>query len=258
MNRRVMIRDRQRSARRSAAQRGYSLIEVMIAMTVALFLLAGIVSVLNGTRNTSSNQNQLAQVQDQERIAMTLLTDTIQQAGYFPTADTVAPTSVFTADALFGTAGQVVFGQPNPFNAAYGDTVTIRYEGDATNGVIDCRGQPIPNGTFEEMTFQIKPQPGTNQPELVCTVNGADSQLVTNVQDLKIYYGVDTTGTSSSVDAYLSSAQMGSYWTDVNSVKIKVTFGNPLAAQPGQNPTLTFTRVIGVMMNLGPNVFSST
>lgn len=249
-----MNRHRQRPMCRRAPQLGYSIIEVSIAMVIALFLLAGILTILQGTRNTSSTQSQLAQLQDEERIAMTMMTDTIQQAGYFPNADTVAATNVFAADALFGTAGQVVFGQPNAFNATYGDTVTIRYEGDTTNSVLDCRGQTIPNGTSEEMTFQIKPQAASGQPQLYCTVNGADSPLVANVQNLQILYGVDTNG-SGSVNAYLPSSQMGTNWTNVYSVKMVITFGNPLYGQPGQNPTITFTRVIGVMSALGANIF---
>ncbi len=253
-----MSRMREGVVRPARPQRGYSLIEVLVALVIGLFLLGGILTILQTTRNTSSNQSQLAQLQDEERVAMTLMTDAIQQAGYFPNADQVAATTVFLPDATFGTAGQIVAGQPNSTNAAYGDTVTIRYEGDTTNSVVDCRGQVIPNGTLEEMTFQVKPQPGTNQPELMCTVNGADSQLVLNVQNLQIFYGVDTNG-SGSVNAYLPASQMAAYWTSVYSVKISVTFGNPLFGQPGQtSSTITFTRVIGVMSALGANVFSFT
>jgi type IV pilus assembly protein PilW len=65
-------------------EHGYTLLELMIAILIALFLLAGLLTLAMGTRKTSTTQSQLAQLQDNERIAMTLMTNVIQQAGYFP------------------------------------------------------------------------------------------------------------------------------------------------------------------------------
>ena len=77
-------RNNRAPAFRRAAQRGYSLIELSVAMLVALFLLAGLLTVLQGTRKTSLSQSSLAQLQDDERIAMTILANVVQEAGYFP------------------------------------------------------------------------------------------------------------------------------------------------------------------------------
>src|SRR5258708_10660938 len=64
-------------------QRGYTLIEIMIALLVALFLLAGLGTLVAGTRRTGSNQMSLAQLQDEQRLAMSMLNDVIQNTGYF-------------------------------------------------------------------------------------------------------------------------------------------------------------------------------
>jgi type IV pilus assembly protein PilW len=240
------------SHRGRAQQRGYSLIEVAVAMAVALFLLGGMFTVLQSTRQNSSNQNVLAQLQDQQRIAMTIMTDVIQQAGYFPNAQTDKATDKLKVSATFGTAGQSVFGDTD----AYGDFVTIRYIGDATGDVLDCRGSPIPNGTVEEMKFHVQPlNASANAPlTLWCSMNGNDAPLVTNVQSLTIRYGADTSN-SGSVNAYLPANQMAPYWTSVESVKLTVSFTNPLFGQPGQtnNPTISFKRVVGIMANSGVN-----
>jgi type IV pilus assembly protein PilW len=240
------------SHRRRALQRGYSLVEVAVAMAVALFLLGGMFTILQTTRTNSGNQNLLAQLQEQERIAITMLTDVIQQAGYYPNAGTVTPANALPASAAFTTAGQSIVGGTD----AYGDFVTVRYEGDSSNSVLDCRGSPIANGTIEEMQFRVKPlNANPNAPlTLWCTVNGNDAPLVTNVQSLSISYGVDSSA-SGSVNAYLPASQMAAYWTSVYSVKLNVSFTNPLFGQPGQpNQTISFNRVIGVMANSGVNV----
>lgn len=237
---------------RRATQRGYSLIEVAVAMAVALFLLAGMFTVLQSTRNNSGNQNALAQLQDQQRIAMTMMTDVIQQAGWFPV---IAPTDKITdklpPSPTFVTAGQSVFGGTD----AYGDFVTVRYIGDSSGNIIDCRGSPIANGVVEEMQFHIKPlNANANAPlTLWCAVNGADAPLVPNVRSLAIAYGTDVSGTGS-VNAYLPASQMTPYWTNVESVKLTVGFTNPLFGQPGQTKqTLSFNRVVGIMANSGVN-----
>jgi type IV pilus assembly protein PilW len=240
------------SMNRSGRQRGYSLIEVAVAMAVALFLLGGMFTVLQSTRSNSGNQNLLAQLQEQERVAMTMMTDVIQQTGYYPNAQTKAPSDVLLPSAAFLTAGQSVVGGKN----AYADTVTLRYEGDSTNSVLDCRGSVIPDGTIEEMQFQIKPlNANANAPKtLFCTVNGNDVPLVPNVTSLAITYGVDSSG-SGSANAYLPANQMAPYWANVYSVKLNIGFANPLFGQPGQTiQTLFFNRVVGIMANSGVNV----
>lgn len=242
------------SHHRRALQRGYSLIEVAVAMAVALFLLGGMFTILQTTRNASGNQTLLAQLQEQERIAMTMMTDVIQQAGYYPGAQTLTPANALPLSPAFATAGQSVFGGTD----AYGDYVTIRYEGDSTNNVLDCRGSPIANGTIEEMQFHVKPlNANANAPRtLWCSVNGNDVPLVPNVQSLTISYGIDSSGTRS-VNAYLPASQMAAYWTNVYSVKLNVSFTNPLFGQPGQrNQTISFNRVVGIMANSGVNVLS--
>ena len=237
-----------------AREHGYSMIELSVALVVALFLLNGMFMIMQNTRKTSSNQTALAQLQDEERVAMTMITDVIQQAGYYPNPQTTDPTIMFTTDTTFGTAGQTIAGATN----GNGDTITVRYQGDSSNSVIDCLGNTIPNNTMEEMQFSV--QAGTNNNgalELVCTINGNTVPLVPNVHSLSIWYGIDANA-SGSTNTYLQQASMGTYWTDVHSVKITVTFVNPLYGQPGQtnaatNQYISFTRVIGVMAQTGVN-----
>ena len=108
---------RQPSMRCPARQRGYTMIEILVALFIALFLLAGLFTILQGTRRTSSNQTGLTKLQDEQRMAMSMLTDVIQNAGYFDankysTAQDAFP-AVASVSANGGTAlakGQALSG----------------------------------------------------------------------------------------------------------------------------------------------------
>ena len=64
------------------SSRGYTLIELMIAMTIGLILLLGIVTVfVNGSRTRDEVQRQ-SQQNDNGRYAMELITEDLHSAGY--------------------------------------------------------------------------------------------------------------------------------------------------------------------------------
>jgi hypothetical protein len=94
----------------------------------------------------------------------------------------------------------------------------------------------------------------TNPPLVL--VDGTDNKGVINgVENLQMLYGVATTGTNGySVDTYMTAAQVtaANKWADVSSVKVTLTFTNPLFGQPGQTQqTVAFERVVGIMNRAG-------
>ena len=86
-------------------QRGFTLIEILIALLIGVFLLAALLTIVQANRRVYGDQSQLAQLQDSERMAMTLMTDVIQMAGYYPN-----PTQN-TVDSLTAS-GAFALGQP--------------------------------------------------------------------------------------------------------------------------------------------------
>ena len=79
-------------------QRGFTLVELMVTVGIALFLLGGLVTIVQNVRETSLNQQRLAQLQDQQRFAWTVITDAVQAGGYF--SDPINYTT-----ATFGISG---------------------------------------------------------------------------------------------------------------------------------------------------------
>src|SRR6476646_7039124 len=108
-----MITQHAISRMRSPRQQcGFTLVELMVTVGIALFLLGGLVTIVQNVRQTSLTQQALAQLQDEQRFAMTVITDAIQSAGYFadpinntnaalPAAANPAPTAAFQAGWVF-------------------------------------------------------------------------------------------------------------------------------------------------------------
>ncbi|MEA3176916.1 MAG: type pilus assembly protein PilW [Gammaproteobacteria bacterium] len=273
-------------APRRAAQRGFSLVELSVAMLVALFLLVGFGTVLQGTRKTSLNQASLAQLQDDERIAMTMLTSVVESAGYYPNPELNDISLQLPATGFFDTAGQIVFGMANTgipdTTPALGDVLIVRYNADANEDISNCQGtNNSTNGSAVAFTNEyavLQPDPNA-PPYLACSADGGNTfvPLVKNVASLKISYGINSTATLANtigvpVDNYVPTEGMPTalaanplQWTNVYSVKVQVTFVNPLyqpfknqPPTPGQKSTVTFTRVIGVMSRVGVDVSTFT
>jgi type IV pilus assembly protein PilW len=246
-------------------QRGLTLIELLVSMAIAVFLLGGLLTILGNTRRVFGAQNSMAQFQDNQRLVMTLLGDVIQQAGYFPNPTVnVATTALPVAGVTFPTAGQAITGT---YQAAVpNDTITVRFATTQNDGVINCTGGSNTTTVTPPLVYvnQFSVDAAGN---LVCTLtaNGVVAPPVTlvsgiqgqpGIQNLQILYGVTTNpaaGTGA-VDTYLRADQVTATnnWLNVASVKVRVTFRNPLSGQPGQlATTVPFERVIGVMNHTG-------
>lgn len=245
---------RTRMAASARRQRGLSLIEMMVAVLIALFLIAGVVVVEQGVNMSYNQQNGLAQLQDEQRFAMSVLTSVIGTAGYFPNPTLNSITSALPAAANFA-GGQSIYA-PNTAGAAPRDAIYVRYQTAAGDGVNLCDGSAAGNNVYTSFLY-VAADPNGNGKDLFCQLEtgaawGAAIPLVTGVTDMQVLYGISTS-VDNNVTEYLFAQDVtaGGFWPDVTSVKVMLTFTNPLANQPGQQATVTFTRVISVMGRVG-------
>jgi len=260
-----------------ARSSGFTLLELMVAMFIGLFLVGGMMILVQDNKRTSNTQTQMAKLQDDERLALTMLTNVIQQAGYFPDPTTNTAASMFTTTGpVFGggfyannlgflTPGQALFGYniTNPINVlATSDSLDVRFVTASGDGILNCFGASNTSGsnynnanfffTFDGMLWCEDEVPTAipvvGDPDYSNTANPI------NVTQLAILYGVNTTGTSNSADTYKTVSQMSSSdWPNVIAVQVTVTFTNPLysASNPGEPPTVSVSRVIGIMNKIG-------
>lgn len=218
-------------------QRGLSLISLMIALLIGTFLLAGLFTVWFQTRTTFKTQGQMAQVQDNQRMALIILGNVVQTAGYYPVSanyGTSPPgtpytqSNVFTVTSPFTVAGQAIYGtHPSTGN----DTLEVRFMADPTSGnTLDCLGQTDTAQTLVTNTFQID-----SNNNLTCSVNGQTARtIVTGIQGFEVIYGV-ATNHDNSVTEYLTAdaVKNNNLWSYVQSVNLQLTFVNPLYGQSG-------------------------
>ncbi len=64
------------------SQRGMTLIEIMVAMVLGIFMIAGIGKIYSGSRQTNSMQESLSQIQENGRHALDLIAQEIRPAGF--------------------------------------------------------------------------------------------------------------------------------------------------------------------------------
>jgi type IV pilus assembly protein PilW len=238
-------------------QEGYTLIEIMIALLIGIFLMGALLTIVQTNKTVFQNQSQLALLHDSERMAMTLMADVIQSAGYFPdpTANTIA---VLIPAAPFAS-GQPISGT---YSAADpGDSISVRYMTQGGDGILNCSGQSNPVGGPNQIYVNVfKVING----QLTCTMNATQYNLVSGatnpssaglgITHMKILYGVNTAGSGNNVDTYLRADQMtAANWANVISVQITLTFTNPMyIPNQGQPTTVALMRVVGVMNQVGP------
>lgn len=238
---------RARLSRERAAQQGFTLVELLVAILIALFLLGGLLTIVQDNRRAFYNQSGLSQLQDSERLAMTMISDVIQSAGYFPNPQTNIASSLLPADGTFATAGQAIVGSGGWNDATADETITVRYVTSGIDKILNCAGAT----SGAQTTFVNQFSVDTVNDQLVCTVGGVAYPLVGGVTNLQIRYGVKRNfmAAGNSPDTYADGSQMAAAdWGNVMSVVIQLTFKNPLyVAGQGQPQTLTFSRVVQVM-----------
>jgi len=240
---------RHASERAAHRQGGVTLVELMVALLIGLFLLGGLLVMLQYNRHTFAGQKLLAQLQDSERLALTVMTDVIQQGGYFPDPTTYTAASalpVATVGTVSFAAGQGLAGLYQA--AAPGDTISARYTTASGDGILNCAGTTNTTGANATYTNTFNVQQIGGVYQLVCTMNGTVYPLVSGVQTMSVLYGVNTSTSGTNVDTYMTATQVtaATKWGSVISVLVTLTLTNPLTG-PGQPATIQVQRYISLM-----------
>lgn len=211
-------------------QRGLSLVELMIGLTLGLILLLGIIQVFISSKQTFATNDAMAKLQENGRFALEFITQSARLAGYIAPGSTLGrPFPVERTVCGVGNSGN------NPCAVNGGgsdaDVVAFTFEPPIIDGAKrDCAGAVVPDNNLVVNTFYIIPADANNPTAaLGCksfnrTTNAALSagqRLIDGIDSLQVLYGVATGGNSQSVNQYVSADRV-SNWGKVVAVRIAV------------------------------------
>lgn len=202
------------------SQRGLTLVELMVAMTLGTLVAIAAISALTMGRRGFATVDAAAQLRDNSRFAIDILQRLALQAGYRDVlAATMLSPGESVADGLLPGVGGFNNATPLASDAAnkassrkagttaYGsDVLVLRYQPSPTLGdssalddsMIDCAGTPMsgsakPGAQIVSVLHVAIAADG--EPALMCTVpSGAVSSatpLVKGVENFQVLYGVE-------------------------------------------------------------------
>jgi type IV pilus assembly protein PilW len=137
-------------------QLGFSLVELMISITLGLFLMTGVVQMFIGSKQTFSSQQAVSRVQETGRLAVEFISRDIRMASYYGCFSPKDGTSK-TVDIV--PSNLSIAGLHSNFGVG-----VMGYKNATT----------LPNGATTDLGATIKPIANTN----ILVLRGADAQVL--------------------------------------------------------------------------------
>ena len=204
-------------------QTGFTLIELMIALFLGIFVVGGIYSVLVGNTGTFVTVQSTSKMHEDARVGMLFLRKQFHMAGYRSEQDIQAMldslSPIFAAETLGGytfSAAQVITGTDGA-SSSQSDKVVLRYRGiglvtDDVDSTFDCAGEQLEQGDMARVEYSVN-----SDNELVCrdydvSLNAFGSEVVI-LEDVELFKIMYHNG-----DKYVSAANAGDF-SSINSVR---------------------------------------
>ncbi len=157
---------------RSPLPRGFSLVEMMVAMLVGVILLAGVVQIFLGSKLTYRTRDELATLTDNGRFAVELMQRELRMAGYSGcrTLKSVEPNVVANGPPPFNNEADGILGFDNG-SGWVNPTPVARVAGSDVISVTRASGRGIP--LTSDMTDLASPLLVSSQTSVI-----SDNQLL--------------------------------------------------------------------------------
>jgi len=176
--------------------RGFSLVELMIAMALSGFVMLVVVALYSQSRETYTHQEELGRLQENVRVGMGIIERTVRQGNYkqIPAARDQNPLLVeaFSFQQLRGSDGG---GSANDwFQITFnGSSITPFVPAETADGaIVDCLGQPVRASDTRNNRFQVSVD-ANGRSWLGCSRPGATAPgfvgLIPDVEAMEVLYG---------------------------------------------------------------------
>lgn len=240
-------------------QSGFSLVELMIAITLGMVLMGAALQFIVSTRQTYDINDDVARIQENGRIALDILVNDLQFAGYRTplNGDGLVPnfflmncaTGANSADACLldgegGGAGIV--------NRS--DRLAIQFDPPPDDGTeTDCLGNTIGATTLLVNVYTIGSVAGSSINSLFCRGfdagtgtwigAGGAQPLVDGIDSMQVLYRVTTPGTTTTNDQYryISGNQITTAnWPYITAARVALLASNGLVVGSANAQTRSF------------------
>lgn len=206
---------------RAVRQAGFTMVEMMVAMTLGLLLVVVIGQVFVTSKESYRTTEDLSRMQENARFAAAQLSRVIRMAAFTtdPLANRTALFPLATAPAVSGIDG----------GGTVADQVIVRHQGSgagtADGSILDCQGNAIRADEMAVARFFLAAganganalfcdNTGTVGPGIVTT----QVELASDVENMQILYGEDT-DLDATANRYLPASDVASF-DNVVSVRI--------------------------------------
>lgn len=221
-------------------QKGLSLVEILVALMISAFMIAGVIQLFIGSKQTYRSNDALSRIQENGRFILEAISRDIRMTGYYPRVTTRTISGVTVTEEVgepptwLLSGGRAIFGVGD-------DDITLQRRNEGNTAFLSQRYFVAPRTVGSE----VPACPGAANSFFIERDGNPRQELIEGVQLMRIFYGEDTapTGGRPSVARQYVRAGLVGNWNNVVSVQIHlllVSLENNLVTTPGQQQTVMF------------------
>lgn len=183
-------------------QRGFTIIELMVAMVIGLLILQAVLSIFSSSKRSQTTRDSMSTMQENGRVAISRLQRGLSPAGY-PMYQNNVPIVLgdLTYPGMTGSADG---------DTAPGDRVTIAFRpgelGASSSYTEDCLGNTRPLNGMTVNSYFVDAGSSTLRCEGSGNV-GRPQPLAEGVESMQVLYGLDN-NSDGYADNYLTASQL--------------------------------------------------
>lgn len=240
--------------------KGLSLIELLVAMVIGMFILSGLATAFISSKHNNINRNEQSKLEDNGKFALEIISKYVQHTGYSSGKKFLQPyfitgstdTTPQTCPKNGSAENNILSGSsiPASANGTTSDTLGIMYHGDANNIFTDCMDNALPEdcrldnaiastrASLIYNSFFVDTSTNT----LRCSGSRSNnSQIISEgIENIQFLYGVKAVG-NSNVGKIVNASQItADEWNNVISVYVAllVRSDKPMKSQ---DEAITYT-----------------
>ena len=215
-----------------SANKGFSLIELMISMAVSLLIIASLFYSLIGDMKSYESIRSTQGLVSKSRMAVQTIKLYISQAGFRQFTDVEYSKAFESTTSTAGwvwSSGQILQGTVSSSTVddekTDSDIIVLRFSGAEEIGMVSCDGTNLTSTDINEITLYVN----VND-QLMCRNNNDTAILIDeNIEFLELLYGTDETP-----NRYFLASEIDD-WASVNRIKIGMLLSQVVTASSFTN-----------------------